>query len=200
MDKESLYNIDNFIGVFDNFYNDQICDQLINYYNVVKSTGQIYTRQDEEGSDKFYKDDTSTFNITPTDATCEMWHEPGQLLMTTFWEKIFKLYQDEYDVLKMVKSKKVAYLKIQETKPGQGYHMWHYETESLLTAPRLLAFSFYLNDVDEGGETEFLYQKKRIKAKRNRFALFPAHFTHPHRGNPPISNTKYMVAGHVLMC
>lgn len=199
MDKEPLYNIEDFIGVFDNFFSDKVCDDLLNYYNILKSNGQIYNRQDQEGSDKFYKDDTSTYNLIPTDVTAEIWHEPGQAMMDTFWKRIYKLYQDKYDILKLTKKKLVAYVKIQETQPGQGYHLWHYETENLETTPRLLAFSFYLNDVEEGGETEFLYQKKRVKPKKNRFVLFPAYFTHPHRGNPPLTNTKYMIAGHVLM-
>ena len=42
----------------------------------------------------------------------------------------------------------------------------------------------YLNDVTEGGETEFLYQKCRFKPKKM-WIVWPAQFTHVHRGNPP---------------
>ena len=52
----------------------------------------------------------------------------------------------------------------------------------------------YMNDVDEGGETEFLYQQKKIKPKTGRVVIFPASFTHQHRGNPPMSN-KYIITG-----
>ena len=51
----------------------------------------------------------------------------------------------------------------------------------------------YLNDVDDGGETEFLYQKKRIRPKQGRVLIFPAGFTHTHRGNPPLSGDKYIL-------
>ena len=53
----------------------------------------------------------------------------------------------------------------------------------------------YLNDVKEGGETEFLYQHKRYQPKEGTLLIFPAGFTHTHRGNPPISNDKYIVTG-----
>ena len=53
----------------------------------------------------------------------------------------------------------------------------------------------YLNDVEEGGETEFLYQPKRIKAEKGKIVIFPADFMHTHRGNPPISNEKYVLTG-----
>jgi hypothetical protein len=50
----------------------------------------------------------------------------------------------------------------------------------------------YLNDVDDGGETEFLYQSKRYKPVKGRVLIWPAGFTHVHRGNPPLSGEKYI--------
>jgi len=62
-------------------------------------------------------------------------------------------------------------------------------------ASRLIAWSLYLNDIDLGGETEFLYLKRRINAKAGRLVIWPAGFTHTHRGNPPLSNDKYILTG-----
>ena len=77
-------------------------------------------------------------------------------------------------------------------------HDWHCEYNNQLANVRTaLAFMVYLNDVDEGGETEFLYQSKRIAPKFNRFVCWPAGWTHIHRGNPPLSNEKYVVTGWV---
>ena len=50
----------------------------------------------------------------------------------------------------------------------------------------------YLNTIKEGGETEFLYLNKRVKAKVGRMIIFPAGYTHTHRGNPPIGEEKYI--------
>ena len=50
-------------------------------------------------------------------------------------------------------------------------------------------------DRDEGGETEFLYQSMRVKPKQGTLLIWPAAFTHTHRGNPPLSNEKYIVTG-----
>jgi hypothetical protein len=52
-----------------------------------------------------------------------------------------------------------------------------------------------LNTVKEGGETEFLYYKKRINPIEGRLVIWPAGFTHTHRGNPPLSNDKYIITG-----
>ena len=62
---------------------------------------------------------------------------------------------------------------------------------------RVLSWILYLNDVEEGGETEFLYQSMRFKPKAGTFILFPAHFTHTHRGNPPLSGVKYIATGWI---
>ena len=57
---------------------------------------------------------------------------------------------------------------------------------------------FYLNDVEEGGETEFYYQDKKIKPKQGSMVIAPAYFTHTHRGCIPVSNDKYIVTSWVL--
>jgi hypothetical protein len=55
----------------------------------------------------------------------------------------------------------------------------------------------YLNDVEEGGETEFLHQGKRIKPTKGTLILAPASYTHAHRGNPPLSNDKIIITSWV---
>lgn len=105
--------------------------------------------------------------------------------------------------------------------PNQGYHAWHYDwgltednfrpdrdnennfknqcpicdwtTVNQLLSMRMMVGLVYLNDVDEGGETEFFHQKVKIKPKQGTLLVWPAHFTHIHRGNKPISNTKYVI-------
>ena len=59
---------------------------------------------------------------------------------------------------------------------------------------RKLVIQLYLNTIEEGGETEFLYINKRIKAEQGRLTIFPAAFTHTHRGNPPIGQDKYIIS------
>ena len=85
--------------------------------------------------------------------------------------------------------------KLQKTKPSGGYHLWHHEQATADSSERVLVWSIYLNDVEEGGETEFLYQSKRIKARKGKILIFPASFTHTHRGNPPLLDDKYILTG-----
>jgi hypothetical protein len=63
---------------------------------------------------------------------------------------------------------------------------------------RKLLWMFYLNDVAQGGETEFYHQKVVTKPKRGSLVIAPAGFTHTHRGNMPESNDKYIFTSWVL--
>ena len=84
---------------------------------------------------------------------------------------------------------------LQKTEPLGGYHSFHCENDAWRNRNRTLTWMIYLNDVEEGGETEFLYQQLKIKPKRNTCVIWPGSFTHLHRGNPPISGTKYILTG-----
>ena len=83
---------------------------------------------------------------------------------------------------------------LQKTDPTEGYHDWHSESNNIACANRTLVWSVYFNDLDDSGETEFLYQKKKIKPKAGRVLIFPGSFTHLHRGNPPYKS-KYIATG-----
>ena len=88
--------------------------------------------------------------------------------------------------------------KMQKTRPTEGYHVWHMEHCNQIDSKNtLLAWGLFLNDIEEGGELEFLYQSKRIKPQTGDFVLWPAGFTHMHRGNPPLSGNKYIFTGWI---
>lgn len=83
-----------------------------------------------------------------------------------------------------------------------GYPYWHSEVypqpQHNEALHRILLFMYYLNDVDEGGTTDFHYQKRSIRPKRGRMVIAPAYFTHTHRGNVPVSNDKYILTSWIL--
>jgi hypothetical protein len=90
-------------------------------------------------------------------------------------------------------------MKMQKTIPGAGYHVWHAEQgNGPSESTRGLVYSVYLNTLDEdgAGETEFLYQQLRIPPKENTLIIWPAAFTHAHRGNVVFGSTpKYIITG-----
>ena len=89
-------------------------------------------------------------------------------------------------------------MKMQRTDAGGGYHIWHAEQGGGSHANRVLVYMLYLNTLPEGGngETEFLYQQQRIKTEENLTLIWPAAYTHAHRGNAVFGEqSKYIVTG-----
>jgi len=110
-------------------------------------------------------------------------------------DECVRRYCDTYFVTKQLNalSKEV---KLQKTPPRGGYHFWHCENFNKVTSDRLLAWMVYLNDIPEGeGETEFIWQKLRIQPQAGKCLIWPAQFTHTHRGNPVYSTYKYIATG-----
>ena len=109
---------------------------------------------------------------------------------------LFSQYCNYYPMLKGQNWMSAATC-LQRTQKYEGYHRFHCENDGYHHNGRQLAWMVYLNDVDEGGETEFLFQGLKIKPERNKGVIWPGGFTHTHRGNPPISNTKYILTGWI---
>ena len=106
-------------------------------------------------------------------------------------------YIEEFGQLKDVPLSNNKCLKLQRTLPMGGYHVWHYENGDLPgNFARELVWMIYLNDMPEGeGETEFLYQKKRIRPTQGTVVIWPAGMTHPHRGLTVYTQPKYILTG-----
>lgn len=95
---------------------------------------------------------------------------------------------------------RIGQINIQKYLRGTGgYHHWHSEIyPGADTLQRVLLFQYYLNDVQEGGETEFLYQNRCITPQAGRLIIAPAGFTHTHKGNVPMSGDKIIATSWVL--
>lgn len=188
---------EDFIGVFDGLFNPEYCAMWRNHFDKLFTSGASYSRRqylalqqepdavDDESIDASH----GTFN------TDDEWQFACPTFNKMFWGVAHKLYADRFSMLKKSAAYKAYTIKTQLTRPGGGYHIWHYETMNKETSHRNLVFILYLNTIKEGGETEFLYQKKRIQPVEGRLVIWPAGFTHTHRGNPPLNENKYIVTG-----
>lgn len=187
---------DDFIGIFDNFFTDEYIENYITYFEKMNKNNLTFKR---EFSPSHEVDDTAFDELSEPFWMKEL---PVHYMAKNFIEIFFnekhgpyQRYIEKFSILKSQGRHSIFDIKVQKTEPGQGYHIWHVENSQLTSRNRVTAFTLYLNDVEDGGETEFLYQKRRIKPKKNRLVIWPAHFTHVHRGNPPLSNDKYILTG-----
>ena len=84
---------------------------------------------------------------------------------------------------------------VQKYPKGGGFFHYHTEATSLATCSRNLVYMTYLNDVEDGGETEFFYQKLKVKPRKGLTLIWPSGWTHTHRGVPSMSEEKYVLTG-----
>jgi len=189
MDKQ--YYIDNHIGIFKNFMTDELISSYLTFFKNCEKQGAVYPRKEDE---TLVSDNAISTIMGSVHAALTYTNKP---FIDMFFKDVYPLYTQKYSYLKNLATHNILEVKIQKTKVGEGYHMWHCENAEMKARNRILAFSVYLNDVAEGGETEFLYQKCRFKPEKNTMLVWPSQFTHVHRGNPPLSNDKYIITGWV---
>jgi len=187
-----IYEIgDDFIASFEEVIPDNLCDRYIEYFdNWMKNYG-VGVRKSLQVEDSAI--DAMTYRFYNDSLRMEHLNAP---FINQFMSNVWPVYCERFQALSG-SSKIIFDMKVQKTVPGQGYHIWHCENNLITERNRVCAFMMYLNDVEEGGETEFLYQKKRIKPKKGKVLIWPAQFTHMHRGNPPLSGEKYIITGWV---
>lgn len=176
------------IFLFENFISDDYCDDIWNYFfENIENAGN---RQNIGGNHISEKNDLFM----------HLNNEKIKKIFThDFFSEAYAEYARKYFLLETHPIHKINHYKIQFTKKTHGYHIWHCENNFAYSDEknRLLAYALFLNDVNFGGELEFLNQGLRINPKKGSLVIFPAFFTHIHRGNPPISNHKMIMTGWV---
>ena len=78
---------------------------------------------------------------------------------------------------------------------GGHFGAVHSERTSLNALQRVFAWMTYLNDVPEGGETEFTLFDLSIKPEKGKTLIWPAEWTHAHRGSIVKQGPKYITTG-----
>ena len=186
-----------FISVFSGVYPDGFCDHLISEFERNLTLGAGTNRQDGEGADKHIKNDYQIFSNGKNINFQDFQERKTIDLFFNGLQQCFEAYRNEFSVIKDIDIK-CNNIKMQKTSTGGGYHVWHGEQGNGDQANRGLVYMLYLNSLpaEANGETEFLYQQRRINPVENTMVIWPAAFTHAHRGNPVYGdNAKYIVTG-----
>ena len=84
---------------------------------------------------------------------------------------------------------------IQWYKPGEGYYEWHVDGAQMAACDRAMVFMTYLNDLDDGGGTMFYHQDLTVKPKKGKTVIFPAAYTHLHKGEISETQDKFILTG-----
>ena len=161
---------------------DEAVKQAIDTFNVLKPTpGTTAT-----GVDKTKKDSLD-LSLIPNDC----------LLIQKEVVEIVNLYREYYSLDHYVPELFLReYINIQKYPLKGAYHSIH--ADRAFQPPNMfreLVFMTYLNDVHTGGETEFMFYKLKVKPQKGLTLIWPAAWTHLHRGLPSPTTEKMIVTG-----
>jgi hypothetical protein len=185
MREHDVNKLDNFIA---GWYHDDVamCDKLIEYHKTNPTNPGVTNK----GLEKHIKDSED----------CII-HDGGTVREYCRWMSASMIqYREKYPYCNMYAPfMPIEPVSVQYYKPGGGYFEYHTErvNATMPNASRHLVFMTYLNDVTDGGETEWLHQKIKIKPEKGLTVIWPADWTFTHRGCVSMTQEKYIVTGWV---
>jgi hypothetical protein len=164
----------------------ELCEQFINQFENSKDSHQ----NDSNGAHK-----TST-DIVFNQEHYQLpeWNELIDEMLISLNEGLSE-YIEKFEVLNHMNEFQLTTFNMQKYNSGEGFYGWHCERNGQKEfINRMLVWMIYLNDVEDGG-TEFLYQNHKVDAEQGKLLIWPAEWTHTHRGIISNNQTKYILTG-----
>jgi len=182
---------------YDGVIPDEICDNVIKRYEEIEDSfifkakvhrGESFDTRNNDilylvDNEELKKEDPELVNLTVN------------YILNTVYDKVILKYNasmdNAFDGLPFWTIDELDLLKYHK---GQGFYTEHIDSDGV-NANRYFSIIIYLNDVEEGGGTNFPLHDKTVQPKKGSVVIFPSYWTHPHKAITPVSNDKY-----VLVC
>ena len=175
-----------------------ICDELIDFYK--KNSDLVQEgRISKDGVNRFIDKEIkesydlciSPENLTIEKNKCFLKYFENLKEIVKIYKKTYT-YCDSYSPWALIEP-----INFQHYRANGGFKKWHTErtTGIGIQAKRHLVFMTYLNDVTDGGETDFFYQRIKIPPKKGLTVIWPSDWTYTHRGIPSKTQDKFIVTG-----
>lgn len=188
-----------FIHTIPNHISKELCDRYIETFEKSKLTKKGYAYNADDTINESIKKSTDiTFNPTFLDNTEGATEEGWGHLMSILHPKLqsgIRSYVNKFPMLDTLSEFGLSSYNMQRYLPEEGFYSWHCENiGSGSSLNRCFVWMIYLNDVEDGG-TEFLYQNHTENAEAGKLVIWPAYYTHMHRGQISNTKTKYILTG-----
>ena len=170
-----------------------ICDELISYFEINKEKQR---QGGTVGGINLNDKDSTDIKISPKDIKL-----PGNEIFEDYFHSLYSCYKDyvtKWPFLATFAEKlQISSFNLQRYQSGQHFQKLHTERSSLATLHRVFAWMTYLNDVnqEDGGSTLFSHYDLEIQPKKGLTLIWPAEWTHAHKGNVLKANDKYIITG-----
>ena len=170
-----------------------LCDDLIDFFELHpdnQAQGKIAGGLNPESKK------STDLTIRPRELEQED-HKP----VRDYLEALFACHQDyleQWPFLKgVIPRAEVSSFNIQRYEPGGHFLKVHSERTTLATSHRVLAWMTYLNDVEDGGSTQFVHQNLEVQPRKGKTLIWPAEWTHAHKANVLNAGRKYIITGWI---
>ena len=180
--------MEKWIKTYPKIFSKEECAGLIEWFEILDESKQlVHTKL--EGHREFDEVNLNDFR----EQTLKM-----QLDVYKRFDDILERYKQDVKIHKKALPEKSAWeeIRIKRYRAGRGNFLDHVDVGDYISARRFLVFFVYLNNVEEGGETEFPTLDLQVSPECGTILIFPATWTYLHRGNTPISNDKYILGSY----
>jgi len=180
--------MEKWIKTYPKIFSKEECAELIKWFEILDESNQLVQTK-LEGHREFDEVNLNDFR----EQSLKM-----QLDVYKRFDDILEKYKQDVKVHKKALPEKSAWeeIRIKRYRTGVGNFLDHVDVGDSISARRFLVFFVYLNDVTEGGETEFPTFDLTISPVCGTMLVFPSLWTFLHRGNVPISNDKYILGSY----
>ena len=170
-----------------------ICDDLIAYFELNK---QKQTKGVTADGENLESKNSTDITIQPKDIKL-----PGNEVFEKYLQTLFSCYREYVTewpfLMTFAEYLQIGSFNLQRYENGQHFQKTHAERTSLNSLHRVFAWMTYLNDVDkkDGGSTFFSHYGIEVQPRRGLTLIWPAEWTHAHKGNLLKANRKYIITG-----
>ena len=179
-----------FIGNW-NIENKDLCNRMISFF---EENQDLHNKgRTSKGVDEKIKK-TTDITINPTNLKLDRFK-----IFNEYFENLHECltdYKEQFPFLKtFVKKLHIGPFNLQRYLQGDHFGNSHSERTDITGIHRLFAWMTYLNDVEDGGTTDFDYYNIKVKPECGKTLIWPAEWTHAHKGSVLKSGKKYIITG-----
>ena len=179
-----------FIGSW-NIKNDNLCKEIIKFFDENKG---LQKKGTTALGTNYTNKKTTDISINPNDLKNDKYK-----CFNNYIEELYKCfidYQLQWPFLKsIVKNVDIGTFNVQKYSKGDHFSQIHSERSNLKSSNRLFAWMTYLDNVEDGGTTNFLHYDIKIKPEIGKTLIWPAEWTHAHSGEILNSGEKHIITG-----
>ena len=196
---EKKFEVDEQTFIGGGYMSEEICDEVLDFYNNNKSlqiSGTIGSDEKNDGSQNKFDPIVNVeakkctqLNIIPNAQELTLYNIHLQAILDDYKQKYkWADFVNTYDIIEN--------MIIQHYKPGEGFYKWHMEQNGYPDVVyRHLVFMTYLNDVENGGTEFYHFPDLKIQARKGLTLIWPAGWTHTHKGVISNVDEKYIITG-----